>query len=118
MYVLFSVLFLQSVSFLFLDQFWKSSGQYFFKYSLCLILPLRELHYVPVRLLNRRRQWHPTPVLLPGKSHGQRSLVGCSPRDHKELDTTRLNTHALGTMRKREKTCISLKLKLLQKRTS
>ena len=29
--------------------------------------------------LGRRRQWHPTPVLLPGKSHGQRSLVGCSP---------------------------------------
>ena len=27
-----------------------------------------------------RRQWHPTPVLLPGKSHGQRSLVGCSER--------------------------------------
>ena len=27
----------------------------------------------------RRRQWHPTPVLLPGKSHGQRSLVGYSP---------------------------------------
>ena len=27
----------------------------------------------------RRRQWHPTPVLLPGKPHGQRSLVGCSP---------------------------------------
>ena len=26
-----------------------------------------------------RRQWHPTPVVLPGKSHGQRSLVGCSP---------------------------------------
>ena len=26
-----------------------------------------------------RRQWHPTPVLLPGNSHGQRSLVGCSP---------------------------------------
>ena len=26
-----------------------------------------------------RRQWHPTPVLLPGKSHGQRSSVGCSP---------------------------------------
>jgi len=25
------------------------------------------------------RQWQPTPVLLPGKSHGQRSLVGCSP---------------------------------------
>ena len=27
----------------------------------------------------RRRRWHPTPVLLPGKSHGQRSLGGCSP---------------------------------------
>ena len=26
-----------------------------------------------------RRQWHPTPVLLPGKAHGWRSLVGCSP---------------------------------------
>ena len=30
----------------------------------------------------QRRQWHPTPVLLPGKSHGQRSLVGCSPWGH------------------------------------
>ena len=29
--------------------------------------------------MGRRRHWHPTPVLLPGKSHGQRSLVGCSP---------------------------------------
>ncbi|XP_060263827.1 zinc finger protein 185 isoform X11 [Ovis aries] len=32
-----------------------------------------------VRKRGRRRQWHPTPVLLPGKSHGRRSLVGCSP---------------------------------------
>ena len=29
-----------------------------------------------------RRQWHPTPALLPGESHGQRSLVGCSPWGH------------------------------------
>ena len=36
----------------------------------------------------RRRQWHPTPVLLPGKSHGRRSLWGCSPWGRKELDTT------------------------------
>ena len=36
----------------------------------------------------RRRQWHPTPVLLPGKSHGQRSLVGCSPWGREELDAT------------------------------
>ena len=35
--------------------------------SLCTIM-----HFL------QRRQWHPTPVLLPGKSHGQRSLVGCS----------------------------------------
>ena len=35
-----------------------------------------------------RRQWHPTPVLLPGKSHGWRSLVGCSPWGCKESDTT------------------------------
>ena len=36
----------------------------------------------------RRSQWRPTPVLLPGKSHGQRSLVGYSPWGHKESDTT------------------------------
>ena len=35
-----------------------------------------------------RRQWHPTPILLPGKSHGWRSLVGCSPWGRKESDTT------------------------------
>ena len=36
----------------------------------------------------QRRQWHPTPVLLPGKSHGGRSLVGCSPCGREEQDTT------------------------------
>ena len=33
-------------------------------------------------------QWHPTPVLLPGRSHGRRSLVGCSPWGRKEADMT------------------------------
>ena len=33
-------------------------------------------------------QWHPTPVLLPGKSHGRRSLVGCSPCGRWESDRT------------------------------
>ena len=33
-------------------------------------------------------QWHPTPVLLPGKSHGWRGLVGCCLWGHTELDTT------------------------------
>ena len=37
---------------------------------------------------NQRRRWHPTPVLLSGKSHGQRSLVGCSPWSREESDTT------------------------------
>ena len=36
----------------------------------------------------RRRRWHPTPVLLLGKSHGQRSLVGCGPWGLEELDRT------------------------------
>ena len=35
-----------------------------------------------------RRQGQPTPVFLPGESHGWRSLVGCSPWGHKESDTT------------------------------
>ena len=42
----------------------------------------------------RRRQWHPAPVLLPGKSHGQRRLVGWSPWGCKESDMTeRLHFH-------------------------
>ena len=35
-----------------------------------------------------RGQWHPTPALLPGESHGRRSLVGCSPWGREESDTT------------------------------
>ena len=52
-----------------------------------------QLHFSTLTM-NRRRQWHPTPVLLPGKPHGWRSLVGCSPWGRKELDTTeRLHFH-------------------------
>ena len=41
-----------------------------------------------------RRQWHPTPVLSPGKSHGWRNLVGCGPWRRKESDTTeRIHFH-------------------------
>ena len=44
-----------------------------------------------------RRAWQPTPVLLPGESHGQKSLVGYSPWGRKESDTTeRLGTNAHG----------------------
>ena len=62
------------------------------------IIPSKE---IPIRLtqmemtdmetpskISQRRQWHPTPVPLPGKSHGQRSLVGCSPWGREESDTT------------------------------
>ena len=53
---------------------WKFSAQVLFKPSL--------------------EQWHPTPVLLPGKSHGWRSLVGCCPWGRQESDTTeRLHFH-------------------------
>ena len=49
-----------------------------------------EYHYITIR----RRRWHPTPVLLPGKSHGRRSLVGCSPWGRLGLDMTeRLHFH-------------------------
>ena len=40
-----------------------------------------------------RREWQPTPVFLPGKLHGQRSLAGYCPWGHKELDTTEQLTH-------------------------
>ena len=41
-----------------------------------------------VRKIFWRRKWQPTPVPLPGKSHGRRSVVGYSPWHHKESDTT------------------------------
>ena len=51
-------------------------------------------HLAPPSHNPRRRQWHPTPVLLPGKSCGWRSLVGCSPWGRKELDMTeRIHFH-------------------------
>ena len=42
-----------------------------------------------------RRKWQPTAVPLPGKSHGQSSLVGYSPRGRKESDTTSLSLFTL-----------------------
>ena len=40
-----------------------------------------------------KREWLPTPVFLPGKSHRQRSLAGYSPWDCKELDMTERLTY-------------------------
>ena len=45
------------------------------------------------------REWQPTPVFLPGESHGQRSLAGCNPWGHKELDTTEWLTWRINQIR-------------------
>ena len=42
----------------------------------------------------RRQKWKPTPVFLPGKSHGQRSLVGYRSGGSKESDTTEVTQHS------------------------
>ena len=55
---------------------------------------LIHFEFIFVYGVRRRRQWHPTPVLLPGKSHGRRSLVGYSPWGRYKSDTTkRLHFH-------------------------
>ena len=59
-----------------------------FSFSPLRIMFAVGLSYMAFTMLSWRRQWHPTPVLLPGKSHGQRSLVGCRPWSRKESDTT------------------------------
>ena len=58
----------------------------------------RRLGFDPwIKKIPRRREWVPTPVFLPGKSHGW-SLVGHSPWGRKGLDMTeRLNTHTQST---------------------
>ena len=78
-------------------QIWKiisghrtGKGQFSFQ-SLRKVMPKNvqttaQLH--SSHMLVQRRQWHPTPVLLPGESHGWSSLVGCSLWGRKELDTT------------------------------
>ena len=62
------------------------------------LLPRRRPKLHPwVSRMPWRRAWKPTPVFFPGKSQGQRSLVGYSPRGHKKLDVTeQLSTHVLG----------------------
>ena len=68
-------------------------------FLLCLLLILSKVlifslseYALPIQFsilsITRRRQWQPTPVLLPGKSHGQRGLMGCNPWGRQESDTT------------------------------
>ena len=56
------------------------------KESACQRRTCRRCGFDPwVRKIPWRRQWQPTPIFLPGKSHEQRSLAGYSPRCHREL---------------------------------
>ena len=56
--------------------------------------PTRTVVWISANVNSWRRQWHPTPVLLPGKSHGWRSPMGCSPWGCEESETTeRLHFH-------------------------
>ena len=59
------------------------------KESACQCRRCKRLGFYPwLRKILWSRKWQPTPVFLPGKSHGQRSLAGYSPWDHKETDMT------------------------------
>ena len=58
------------------------------KESACRCRRCKRLGFSPwTRKIPWSRKWQTTPVFLPGKFYGQRSLVGCSPQGHKDLDT-------------------------------
>ena len=78
---------------LFSDTFWHGWDALWYistKYTLPIRIRAASTEIILIWPLYEdwRRQWHPTPVLLPGKSHGWRSLVGCRPWGRKESDTT------------------------------
>ena len=59
---------------------WKCSTIFISSLNFCFCLRvLSWISQLDPQIRKWRRQWHPTPVLLPGKSHWRRSLVGCSP---------------------------------------
>ena len=68
--------------------------------SACSAGDTRELGSIPgIGKTHWGSEWLPTPVFLPGESHGQRSLVGYSPQGCKESDTTeQLSTSTMGTV--------------------
>ena len=69
------------------QDFWRApSSERPWMLAFDLVLPRRDLWQTSFS--SWRRKWQPTPVFLPGKSHGQRSLAGCNPWGHKESDTT------------------------------
>ena len=77
-----------------MEKQWKKHQTLFFWAPKSLQMVIEATKLKDAYSLEWRRQWHPTPVLLPGISHGWRSLVGCSPWGREELDTTeRLHFH-------------------------
>src|SRR5574337_611881 len=60
------------------------------------------------RLVNRygRRQWHPTPVFLPGESQGLKGLVGCRPWGHTDSETTEMTSQQ---QQQQQQQCINIK---------
>ena len=77
--------FLGAMAFLHTSCFWKKSGD---RATEPVTVRTKENRCFTLNRAARFKVMAPTPVLLPGKSHGQRSLVGCSPWGLKELDTT------------------------------
>ena len=64
------------------------------KESACNSRDVGEHEFNPrLRNIPWRRTWQPTPIFLPGESHGQRSLAGYCPWGDKELDTTEATKH-------------------------
>ena len=60
--------------------FWQIDGE--------TVETLTDFIFLGSKITAGRRAWQPTPVFLPGESHGQRSLAGCSPQGLKESDAT------------------------------
>ena len=72
----------------------QQTAEFEVQHQLCSRALANPADFELISFHNRRRRWHTTPVLLPGKPHGQRSLVGCSPWDREESDSTeRLHFH-------------------------
>ena len=120
-----------SHAFLTLDTPFLCRGHAFCRFTFALREwePCRKPRFNPwVGKIPWRRAWYPTPMFLPEESHGQRNLVGYSPRGHKELDTTKRLTlthaylgmcveHTKGVMcfrepwkRKQQSICLSKQL--------
>ena len=80
--------------------FWGFLGGTSGKESTCQFKRHKRLKFNPwVGKIPWRGKWHSTPVLLPGKSHGQSSLMGYSPWGHKESDTAEvMSTKCLGAL--------------------